>query len=311
MGALDELVAITLPVLPRHLVGLVARRYIAGDTVQSALDCVAGLNESGASCTLDVLGEDTTSLEQAARTRDAYVALLGAVSERGLRSTVSVKLTALGLKQDAATCKKNLAAICEAAREHDNYVRIDMEDSSCTDATLDLYEELRGDFDNVGPVLQAYLRRTLDDARRVAGGGTSVRLCKGIYREPWDIAWNNAELVRRNYIWVLRELFSQGCHVGIATHDEVLAWEALRLIDELDVPKERYEFQMLLGVTEELRAQLISAGHDMRIYVPFGEKWYEYSLRRLRENPEIAGHVTRATISRFLPSRRPRRHGAP
>lgn len=301
MDLLHRAIVATLPVLPRRLVHLVARRYVAGRTLDDALACIASLNARGMSATVDVLGEDITSEGEAAATRDQYAAALRRIAERGLDSNVSVKLTALGLRLSGDTCLRNVQSICEEAKAHGSFVRLDMEDSSCTDATLQLWRDLRArGFRNVGPVLQAMLRRTPADARALAGPGVSVRLCKGIYREPHAIAWTDREIVRRNYAWTLKTLWERGCHVGVATHDEMLVWEAQRLATDLGVGADRFEYQMLLGVQEGLRDLLVAQGHRLRVYVPFGERWYEYSLRRLKENPAIAGHVARATMSRLL-----------
>jgi proline dehydrogenase len=292
----------TLPLLPRSLVHLVARNYVAGSRLEDAVACVQRLNAEGSRATIDVLGEFISRLDEAARTRDAYMAVLRAIRERRLDSTVSIKLTALGLKLDPAACRAHVAAICEEARAQRTFVRLDMEDSSCTQATLDLFEDLHRSFDNVGPVLQASLRRTAADARKLARPGVSVRLCKGIYVEPPAVAWRDREIIRRNYAHVLETLLRGGAHVGVATHDEMLVFEMLRLKDLLSLENSRFEFQMLLGVEVELRRLLTSRGHEMRVYVPFGERWYEYSIRRLKENPEIAGHVARATFKRLLPA---------
>ena len=300
MGVLDRVIASTVPTLPRSAVHLVAKRYIAGSALADAVACVAALNRDGASATIDVLGENATDAAAADRTRDAYVDVLRAIAEHRLDANVSVKPSALGLKTDPAGCEQRLATLCEEARDvPGGFVRIDMEDSSLTQVTLDVYGRLRRRFEHVGPVLQAYLRRTIDDARRLGGKKLNVRLCKGIYVEPAPVAWKDREVVRRNFTWVLETLLGSGATVGVATHDELLVWDALRLKDDLKVPDERFELQMLLGVEEELRRILLDAGHRLRVYVPFGEQWYEYSVRRLRENPEIAGHVTRATVGRI------------
>jgi proline dehydrogenase len=298
LGLLNEAIARSLPILPRGLVRLVARRYVAGETLDDALRVVAALNAEGATATVDILGENTRDAAAAARTRDAYVELLEGLHARGLDSNISVKLTALGVGTDAQECHAHVARICEEARRRGNFVRIDMEDSAWTQATLDMYERLRHEHANVGPVLQAYLRRTISDARALASHRANVRLCKGIYVEPHAVAWQDREVVRLNFAWILRELLAGGCHVGIATHDELLVWEALRLVDELRTPRQGYEFQMLLGVLPELRRLLLASGHRLRVYVPYGTHWYEYSLRRLKENPEIAGHVLRAMLRR-------------
>jgi proline dehydrogenase len=190
-----------------------------------------------------------------------------------------------------------VARIVETAGRFGNFVRIDMEDHTTTDATLRIYRELHGRFGNLGVVLQAYMRRTLRDIEELPDQGASVRLCKGIYVEPRKIAWKGFETVRHNYVQALDKLFSRGVYVGIATHDEYLAAEAVGLIDRYGVPRERYEFQMLLGVDDELRRILLAGGHRLRVYVPYGRDWYPYSMRRLRENPEVARHVLRAMLS--------------
>ncbi len=301
MEFLNRAIVALLPALPRRAVHLVASRYVAGTRIEDALACVKRLNAEGACATVDVLGEDITRETEAAATRDAYAQLLREMASRRLDGNISVKLTALGLKLDEATCLRNLLAVCEEARVRDSFVRIDMEDSSCTSATLDIFRRARKEgYRNVGPVLQAMLRRTPADAAAIAAPGVSVRLCKGIYREPRAIAWQDREIVQRNFAFTLKTLWSAGCHVGVATHDELLVWEAQRLAAELRVAPELFEYEMLLGVEDELRAILTAAGYRVRVYVPYGERWYEYSLRRLKENPAVAGHVTRATVRRLL-----------
>ena len=206
------------------------------------------------------------------------------------------KLTLLGLKIDEGFCLENVSRIATAAARFGNFVRIDMEDHTCTEATLRIYDELQERHDNLGVVFQSYMRRLLDDIAALPAGRANVRLCKGIYIEPRPIAWKGHDTVRLNYVRALEKLLSNGVYVGIATHDEYLVCAALDLIDRLGVARDRYEFQMLLGVDEELRQILLDAGHRLRVYVPYGEDWYEYSVRRLRENPIIAQHVLKATL---------------
>jgi proline dehydrogenase len=222
-----------------------------------------------------------------------YLQALEEIARERLDSNISVKLTQFGLKLDFAFCLEKVRALVQRARELKNFVRIDMEDTSCTTDTLRIYDALRREFDNVGIVVQAYLRRTLNDVRELMKNGTptNFRLCKGIYIEPRELAYRDDDLVNNNFTLVLREILRRHAYVGIATHDERLVWEAMRLIDELMVPKTAYEFQMLLGVDEQLRDIILAAGHRLRIYVPFGKQWYAYSVRRLKENPQIAGHV--------------------
>ena len=232
-------------------------------------------------------------------TRD-YVELLRQIAaERLTGANVSVKLTALGLLLDDARCLENVRALVRTAAETSGFVRIDMEDAQCTDRTLAIYRTLRREYPGrVGVVLQARLRRTLDDIAAVTDEPANFRLCKGIYLEPRSIAYTDPELIRRNFTWALSRMFERKAYVGIATHDERLVWEALRLIDRFGMSREQYEFQMLLGVEEELRRILLKSGHRLRVYVPYGEEWYAYSVRRLRESPQIAGYAFKALLHR-------------
>ncbi len=294
MSLFGRLVKAGLPLVPRFIVGKVASRYVAGATREEALATVRALNQAGAMATLDVLGEEVTEPAVARRFAQEYVELLGSIATDGLDSNVSIKLTMLGLKIDPALCRENVEKIVSAAKEHGNFVRIDMEDATTTDATLALYHELQRSHGNVGVVLQAYMRRTPADIEALPPSGANIRLCKGIYLEPRRVAWKGYETVRLAFLAQLEKALSRGVYVGIATHDEYLLAGALALVDRLKVPRDRYELQMLLGVEEELRSYLIAEGHRLRVYVPYGRDWYAYSIRRLRENPEVARHVVRA-----------------
>ena len=271
----------------------ISRRYIAGDTLREAVETVRALNREGCVATIDLLGESTGSKADAVQTLRDYERVVDTLEEHDLRSGISVKLTGLGLTLSEELCRANLEEIVAYAGQKGRFVRVDMEDSPYTSVTLDMVTELHERYENVGAVIQAYMRRSLEDAGRLARAGVTVRLCKGIYDEPRKIAYKDFDTVRENYRLLLEELLKGGCYVGIATHDEFLVWHALRLIHQLEIPKERYEFQMLLGVDEELRGILVGAGHKVRVYVPFGEEWYEYSSRRLKENPKIAGYVAK------------------
>jgi proline dehydrogenase len=296
----DRLIANSLPVVPKPLVRHFADRYMAGETLDDALATVASLNGIGAVATVDVLGEFIHEPAQAQRTGDEYVALLDAIARDRLDSTVSVKLSALGLEFDPDLALELVTRVVEVAAGHDNRVRIDMEHSGLTDPTLAVYRTLRErGHENVGIVLQAYLRRTFDDVRALADLTPSVRLVKGIYIEPPEIAYTEPALINRNFLALLRELVDLGCRVAVATHDEALVGEARRLADQRRLEPDRYEFQLLLGVKEPLRDRLIAAGHRVRIYTPYGEAWYGYSLRRLKENPSIAGYVARDVLRGF------------
>jgi proline dehydrogenase len=296
----DRLIANSLPVVPKPLVRHFADRYMAGETLEDALATVASLNRIGAVATVDVLGEFIHERSQAVRTADEYIALLDAIAGERLDSTVSVKLSALGLEFDPDLALELITRVVEVAAGHDNRVRIDMEHSGLTDGTLAIYRALReSGHENVGIVLQAYLRRTFDDVRALADLTPSVRLVKGIYIEPPEIAYTERALVNRNFLALLRELVDLGCRVAVATHDDALVGEARRLADQRNLTPDMYEFQLLLGVKEQLRDRLIAAGHRVRIYTPYGEAWYGYSLRRLKENPSIAGYVARDVLRGF------------
>ena len=296
MRLMDRLIIGVLPVVPRPIVGAFSRRYIAGRTVEDALREGHALNRSGCRVTLDVLGEQIRVREEALQARDAYLALLDAIHASGVDGNVSLKPTQFGLTFDREYTAANIREVVTHARDRDRFVRIDMEDSPTTDATLEVYRTLRRDFTNLGVVLQACLRRTVADAAALAAMKANVRLCKGIYVEPYRISWRDPEIVRQNFLHVLEILLRGGSYVGIATHDEYLVWGAMRLVHDLGLTPEDYEFQMLLGVTPRLREVIIASGHRMRVYVPFGEQWYAYSTRRLRENPGLAGTIARDVL---------------
>jgi proline dehydrogenase len=292
----EQLIARTLPYAPRTLVGRVARRYIAGETIEDALACVRSLHALGATATVDVLGEDVTDEPETRVTVAEYLELIDALADADLGANVSVKLTSLGLGLSDELCRARLGEVLERAAARDMFVRIDMEDATTTDATLALWRGWRAaGRENVGVVLQAMLRRTVADARVLAREDAPVRICKGIYRESPEIAFQDREAVRASYLETLRVLLTGGARVALATHDEQLARNAWQIVDALGA-QTRVEHQMLLGVREGMRAELIAAGRPLRVYVPYGVRWYEYSLRRLQENPKVAGHVARATL---------------
>lgn len=293
-----------LMLVPKPLVWHFARTYIAGETVDDAIKVIRALNAEGCRATVDVLGEDVADEREVASFVDAYRAAIEAIVREGLDSNVSVKPTAMGLKIGPELVRRSVGEILRAAGRHGMFVRLDMEDSSTTSATLDLYDELRAEgFDNVGVVLQSYLRRTLADAERVAAAGGRVRLVKGIYVEPRELAHQDYDTVREAFVAALEILLREPrCHVAIATHDEWLVVHARRLLRRHGVTPDRYEFQMLLGVDAQLRRVLVAEGHPMRVYVPYGQGWHGYSVRRLVENPSFAGHVARNVLG-FGPGR--------
>jgi len=304
VAILDRAIVRLLPTVPRPVVERLAQRYIAGAELKDARETVRRLNAEGKMATIDVLGEEITNADDAAAIVRAYQDVFADIEQCGLDSNVSVKLTALGLKLGYELCRADLESVVRDAARRGNFVRIDMEDSSCTDDTLRLYRELReAGHENVGIVLQAYLRRTIDDVHALADLRPNVRLCKGIYVEPPHIAFPDFDAVRANFVKTLDALFDAGSYVGIATHDEWLMDEGRRIVSERKLATSDYEFQMLLGVREDLGKRLVADGHRLRIYVPFGRHWYAYSLRRLQENPKIAGYIAADTIGRVLPFR--------
>ena len=296
MTLLDRAIARTLPLVPKGIVRRVANRYIAGETVDEALAVVAGLNERGIRATLDILGEHIHNLDQARRAAAGYVGLLDEIARRKLDANTSIKLTQLGLKVDPSTCFDLTSQLVGHANELKNFVRIDMEDSSCTTETLQIYRQLRRNHSNLGVVIQAYLRRTVNDVCALEDLRPNYRLCKGVYVEPREISYHDMRVINRNYAYILEKLLRNGSYVGIATHDELMVWEAFRIIRDLKLPPTAYEFQMLLGVDEQLRDIIRAAGHHLRVYIPFGRDWYAYSVRRLRENPRLAGYVFKAML---------------
>jgi len=283
---------VALPAVPEPILWPFARRYVAGKTLDEACRCVRRLMDLGCCATLDILGEEITDPAETRRIAGLYVEALDRIASEGLDSNVSLKPTAMGLRVDPDLCAENMRTVVQAAGERDNFVRFDMEDTSCVDPTLALYRRLRSEgYDNIGIVLQSRLRRTLGDVDAMADLRPIYRLCKGIYEEPPETAWQHDEAVNGNYSLALETMLRGGSYVGIATHDERLVWAAERLIRELKVDKEAYEFQMLLGVSGRLRKVLVSQGHKMRVYVPYGGLWRDYSVRRLQANPKLVGQI--------------------
>jgi proline dehydrogenase len=302
LAVFDRAIVRVLPAVPRRVVRRLSDRYIAGPELADAVATVRVLNGAGKKATLDVLGEEVGRPEEAVAIRAEYEHAMETIEAEGLDANVSVKLTGLGLNVDPELCAGSVRALARLAAEHGRFVRIDMEDSSTTTATLDLYRRVRAEgHDNVGIVVQAMLRRTLDDVAGLAELRPNVRVCKGIYVEPAEIAYQGDEAVRFNFVETISALWEGGAKVAVATHDDALVAKALELIRERGLGHERYEFQLLLGVREELARELVRGGHTVRIYVPYGQKWYEYSLRRLQENPKLAGYVARDVVRRLRP----------
>jgi proline dehydrogenase len=299
---INRLIASTLPLLPKRFAWLFSRSYIAGETVDDAMSACLALNANGIKTTVDILGEFIQNLGEAEKNRDEYLALIDIAQHTGLDGNYSVKPTMFGLLIDAEACYGHIREIVAKAADYGNFIRIDMEDSNCVDLEIRLFRRLKAEFpQNVGLVLQAYLRRTIDDMKDLMDLHSptvplNFRLCKGIYAEPGHIAFQRHDEINAHFLEDLEFMFRNGVYPGIATHDRALVDGALALIERYDVPRNRYEFQMLYGVTPVLRHSLIDAGHTMRVYVPYGRHWFGYSTRRLKENPKIVNSIVKSLL---------------
>ena len=288
----NKLIVALMPLAPRFIVRMISKRYIAGEDTASAMATCKKLNDQGFLTTVDILGESVTANDQAKEARDSYLDLITEVAKSGIAKNISLKPTALGLELSEDLAFEYISAIVEKAHEAGVFIRIDMEDSPYTDKTIEMYDRLRTRFPQLGTVIQAYMHRSMDDVTKVAASSGNLRICKGIYKESPQIAYQDADEVRQNYLKLVREMLVRGAYVGIATHDPYLIDESLKLISELKISPDKYEFQALLGVPIVKRLEaLIRMGHRVCIYVPFGSEWYAYSSRRLKENPDVAGYV--------------------
>ncbi len=297
MNLLNKAVVAALPLVPKSIVRKFANRYIAGDKLNDAVAVTKKLNEMGIMTTMDVLGEDVFNEADAMRSMQESIDVLEAIDKHRLVSNLSLKLTSLGLKINYDFCLQNLCTIFEKSKSLNIFVRIDMEDSSCTTDTINLFKHARETNPNCGIVLQAYLQRTEDDVCELVKSKTNFRLCKGIYVEPEEIAFKTKEEINLSYLRILKIILENNCYPGIATHDDALVKGAYKLIEELKLEKNEYEFQMLLGVREGLRNQILKNSHRLRVYIPFGTHWYQYSIRRFKENPQVAGYVLKSIFS--------------
>lgn len=290
--------------MPRRLVWLFSKRYIAGETISDGLNAAKKLNKERILVTVDLLGEFIRTLAQAEENRDKYLEIIDQFSGQKIQGNFSLKPTMFGLLIDKEACYGYIREIVKRAVENESFVRIDMEDSQCVDREIELFRRLWGEFpSSVGLVLQAYLYRTQNDLEELSRLNSETaplnfRICKGIYIEPGNIAYQDYQVVRNRFLEILEFMFRNKMYVGIATHDKYLIEGAYDLIRKYKVPKNRYEFQMLYGVTPELRQSIINAGHTMRVYLPFGKEWFGYSTRRLKENPKMMWHIIKALFVR-------------
>jgi proline dehydrogenase len=296
----NKMIAAMLPYMPQKFVWVFSKRYVAGVTLDDAIKACKELNAQGIKVTIDVLGEFITRLDEAERNKEEYLNVIEVTEKNKIDGNYSLKPTMFGLLIDKEVCYKHIREIVAKAASYNNFVRVDMEDSQCTDMEIEMFRKLKKEFPkNVGLVLQAYLKRTLKDIEDMLDLNSeeipvNYRLCKGIYVEPKEIAFKEYEEVNEHFLNDLDFMFKHKIYPGIATHDKPLVDGAYRLIEKHKVPKNMYEFQMLYGVTPELRQSIIDKGHAMRVYVPYGPRWFAYCTRRLKENPKMAGMIIKA-----------------
>lgn len=300
----NKLIASLLPYMPKKFIWLFSKRYIAGTTIQDAVRESRKLNRDGIMVTVDLLGEFITDLKQADENKKEYIDIIETFEKENIDGNYSLKPTMFGLLLDEEVCYNNIREIVAKAAEYGNFVRVDMEDSQCVDREITLFRRLKDEFpENTGLVFQSYMKRTLDDIKGLEDLNTvsnpvNYRLCKGIYVEPAEVAFKKYQEINDHFLTDLEYIFENKMYPGIATHDKPLVEGAYKLIEKYNVPKEMYEFQMLYGVTPELRKSVVEKGHRMRVYVPFGSQWFAYSTRRLKENPRMASLIIKALFFR-------------
>jgi len=300
----NKIIASILPFMPKGFVWIFSKRYIAGKKIDDAIQASKALNEEGNMVTVDLLGEFITKLSEAEKNKNEYLDIIETFEKNGINGNYSLKPTMFGLLIDKDACYQYIRQIVQKATEYNNFVRVDMEDSQCVDLEIELFRKLKKEFPkNVGLVLQAYLKRTKSDIENMLDLHSkeiplSYRLCKGIYVEPEEIAYKKYDVINEHFLEDLELMFKNGIYVGIATHDTPLVEGAYKLIEKYNVPKENFEFQMLYGVTPALRKSITDKGYRMRVYVPYGEKWFAYSTRRLKENPKMATEIIKALFVR-------------
>ncbi len=296
----NRLVATILPYMPKCLVWIFSKRYIAGKKIEDAIRVSRELNKEGIMVTIDLLGEFITNMGQAEDNKNEYIEIINAIEKENINGNYSLKPTMFGLLIDRDKCYEYIRELVALAASYDNFVRVDMEDSQCTDLEIDLFRKLKAEFPkNVGLVFQVYLKRTINDIKNLQDinskdNPVNYRICKGIYVEPAEIAYKEKHEINEHFLKDIEYCFENGVYPGIATHDKYVVDGSYKLIEKHNVPKEDYEFQMLYGVTPELRKSIIEKGHRMRVYVPYGEQWFAYSTRRLKENPRMASLIIKA-----------------
>ena len=301
---INQAIASILPYMPKRLVWIFSKKYISGENLSDALRESEKINREGCSVTIDILGEYVSKLEEAESYKIQYIDVIEKFASKKINGNFSVKPSMFGLLLDKEACYNNIREIVAAAAKNNSFIRIDMEDSTCTDDEILLYRRLKQEFPNqVGLVIQAYLKRTYNDIVMLmdvhsASSPLNFRLCKGIYVEDQSIAFKGYQEIRDNYLKDLELMLINGIYVGIATHDPYLVEQAILLIERHAIPKDKFEFQMLFGVASNLRRSIIKKGYPIKVYVPFGEQWFKYSTRRLKENPNMVWDIIKALFVR-------------
>tara|TARA_Y100000992_G_scaffold299717_1_gene266946 strand:- start:926 stop:1840 length:915 start_codon:yes stop_codon:yes gene_type:complete len=298
MKLINNLIIQILPFLPKFLVKIVASPYIAGITDEEMLQNVEKLNQKGFKVAIDILGEHVQTENEAKEVTNRYVAIYDEISKRNLLANLSIKLTHIGQDLGLDIVEKNLSKLVEAAKKNNNFLRLDMENAPYTSETIKLYKEMFNHYDQIGIVIQAYLHRSIDDIKVLSNDKFNVRICKGIYVEDPSLVLNDYNDIRENYISLVKESLNNGSYVGIATHDEFLIDSLYSWILEKNISKDRYEFQVLHGVPMQKKLKkLMDDGNTVRVYLPYGDNWYDYSVRRLKENPKMAGYIIKNLFS--------------
>ena len=301
---LNKLIAAILPVMPKRFIWFFSKRYIAGESLTTAIEAAKKLNQDGLLVTIDILGEFITTMEEASKNKDEYLTMIETMEKENIDGNYSLKPTMFGLLIDKKICYDHIRAIVKKAAEYDNFIRIDMEDSQCVDLEIALFRKLKAEFpQNVGLVIQAYLKRTLADLKAMTDMQSddtplNFRLCKGIYNESPEIAFKDYHEINEHFLESLEYMFKNNLYPGIATHDIPVVKGAYKLIEKYAISKEKYEFQMLYGVRPELRQSILDKGHRLRVYIPYGKRWLGYSIRRIKENPKMASYILKALLFR-------------
>ena len=301
MKLINYLIIQIIPFLPKIFVRLVASPYIAGITDDEMLTNVKKLNDKGYDVAIDILGEHVATKEEATEITKRYANLYDRIALQDLNANLSIKLTHIGQDLGYDLVERNLMILASAAKKHNNFLRLDMENSPYTSETITLYKKAFENYSNVGIVLQAYMHRSMDDIDKLSNKMFNVRICKGIYVENENIAYRDYQKIRDNYIVLVQHALIKGSYVGIASHDEYLIDELYTWIKDNNISTSQYEFQILHGVPMEKKLQqLMKEGNKVRVYVPYGDNWYDYSIRRLKENPKMAGYIIKNIFSKIF-----------